>query len=396
LSEKFLLQTPEYQGPELNQFVKLGLANNDLQTALDMVVDDRIARDADKNITALISKIRSKVVGTKVALDGPGIKATNLDPLRSEALEVQAGVEGKSAVEAAKFIAKNAPTKDQRVLATAVVNRLQNLEKAGIPVSFTVAHIGDTVPVQLLKSGTRGLSNTRTYTKLAGESLKTGSVANIEVFVNGADVTGKVGTSYEIVLHELFHAVTVSTILDVGGLNDAKTNAAIAELDEILRFTKAWLGQKSVDMPNISDIEKQTLQGGNNFLDNPRELVTWAMTNRGAAEFLDTIPYRNTTALTAFVRALRKLFGLETTQDTALTELIRVTEVLLGKNAVNAAMRKVQAVEGAGYSATTLPNMASGAYIPGLNTIVLSTRTGLNEHTLTARVWARGTCTDIK
>ena len=72
------------------------------------------------------------------------------------------------------------------------------------------------------------------------------------------------------------------------------------------------------------------------------------MTNRGAAEYLDSIPYQNTTALTAFVRALRKLFGLETTQDTALTEVLKVAEVLLGKKAVAAAMRTAQAVEGAG------------------------------------------------
>jgi hypothetical protein len=37
-----------------------------------------------------------------------------------------------------------------------------------------------------------------------------GDLVSISVTVNGADVTGKVGTSYETVTHELFHAVTVS------------------------------------------------------------------------------------------------------------------------------------------------------------------------------------------
>jgi hypothetical protein len=49
-----------------------------------------------------------------------------------------------------------------------------------------------------------------------------------------------------------------------------------------------------------------------------------------------------------FCAGTTQLVWFRETQDTALTELIRVTEVLLGKNAVNAAMRKVQAVEGAG------------------------------------------------
>jgi len=81
---------------------------------------------------------------------------------------------------------------------------------------------------------------------------------------------------------------------------------------------------------------------------------------------------------------MRKMIGLPESADgnTALSEAIRVTEVLLGKNAVNAAMRKVQKIEGADLAATELPNFASGAYIPGLNTIVINTVTGLNEHTL--------------
>jgi hypothetical protein len=375
--EKFLLKTPKYQGPELNQFVKLGLANNDLQTALDMVVGDRIARDADKNITALISKIRSKVVGTKVALDGPGIKATNLDPLRSEALEVQAGVEGKSAVEAAKFIAKNAPTKDMQVLAAAIQNKLSAYEKAGMPVDFKVIHLGDSIRADMQSA--RGFQQTQ-IKRDKGKPV----TVDLSVRVNGADVTGKVGTSYEVVTHELFHAVTALQIYNVGELNDARTNQATADLRDVTNFVIEQFNAKIRNKEKLLPIEKAIAKSQNNFLDNTREFVTWAMTNPGASEYLESIPYKKGNAFTAFVRAIRKMIGLPDSADsnTALSETIRITEVLLGKKAVAAAMRKVQAVEGAGYSATTLPNMASGAYIPGLNTIVLSTTTGLNEHTL--------------
>ena len=376
--EKFLLETPEYQGPELDQFVKLDLANNDLQTALDMVANGRNARGADKNITALIRKIRSKLVGTKVVLDGPGIRAANLDPLRSEALEVQAGVEGKSAIEAAKFVAKNAPNKDLRVIATAIQNRLTAFEKAGVSVDFKVLHLGDSIPTNMQDA--RGFMdpNVPFADGLAGKPI----IPKPLVRVNGADITGKVGVSYEVVTHELFHSVTSLQINNVGGINDAKTTAAVKELNAVRNRVVDSYNERLSAGQKLTPIEKEFSKGANNFLENPREFITWAMTNRGAAEYLDTISYQNTTALTAFVRALRKLFGLDTTQDTALTEVIKVTEVLLGKNAVNAAMRKAQAVEGADIAATTLPNMASGAYIPGLNTIVLSTRTGLNEHTL--------------
>ena len=375
--EKFLLKTPKYQGPELDQFVKLDLANNDLQTALDMVAKGRNARGADKNITALIQKIRSKVVGTKVALDGPGIKAANLDPLRSEALEVQAGVEGKSAVEAAKFIAKNAPTKDMQVLAAAIQNKLSAYEKAGMPVDFKVIHLGDSIPADMQSA--RGFQQTQ-IKRDKGKPV----TVDLSVRVNGADVTGKVGTSYEAVTHELFHAVTTLQIFNVGELNDARTNQATADLLDVTNFVIEQYNAKVRNKEKLLPIEKAISKNQNNFLDNTREFVTWAMTNPGASEYLESIPYKKGNAFTAFVRAIRKMIGLPDSADsnTALSETIRITEVLLGKKAVAAAMRKVQAVEGAGYSATTLPNMASGAYIPGLNTIVLSTRTGLNEHTL--------------
>ena len=375
--EKFLLQTPEYQGPELDQFVKLDLANNDLQTALDMVANGRNARGEDKNITALIRKIRSKVVGTEVVLDGPGIRAVNLDPLRSEALEVQAGVEGKSAVEAAKFIAKNAPTRDMQVLATAIQNRLSAYEKAGMPVDFKVIHLGDSIPANMQSA--RGFQQTQ----VKREKGKPVTV-DLSVSVNGADVTGKVGTSYEAVTHELFHAVTTLQILNVGELNDAKTNQATDDLLAITNFVIEKFNAKVRNKEKLLPIEAAIAKNKNNFLDNTREFVTWAMTNPGASEYLESIPYKKGNAFTAFVRTIRKMIGLPDSADsnTALSETIRITEVLLGKNAVNAAMRKAQAVEGAGLAATTLPNMASGAYIPGLNTIVLSTTTGLNEHTL--------------
>lgn len=376
--EKFLLETPEYQGPDLAPETVELVSEGDLQGAVKAVIAARNKRGDDKAITNLIARINSKLGRTSVALDGPGIRTQNLDPLPAEALEVQEGVEGKTAVEAAKFIAKNAPSKDLRVIAAAIQNRLSAYEKAGMPVDFKVIHLGDKIPANMRDA--RGFMdpNIPFADGLAGKPI----VPKPLVRVMGADITGKVGTSYEVVTHELYHAVTSLQINNVGGLNNDKTNAAVAELTAVRNHVVDLYNARLEAGQKLAPIEKEFSKGRNNFLENPREFITWAMTNRGATEYLDSIPYQNTTALTAFVRALRKLFGLETTQDTALTELIKVTEVLLGKKAVAAAMRTAQKVEGAGYSATTLPNMASGAYIPGLNTVVLKTTTGLNEHTL--------------
>jgi len=378
--EKFLLVTPEYQGPKLDKSAELDLAGNQLTTAIKSIVNARNDRGEDKNVTSLIQKIESLTAKTGVVLNGPDIKAANLDPLPSEALEVQAGVEGKSAIEAAKFVAKNAPNRDLRVIAEAIQNKLTAFEKAGMPVDFKVLHLGDSVPADMQTA--RGYMDPKIpfADGVAGKQI----IPKPLVRVNGADITGKVGVSYEIVTHELYHAVTSLQILNIGNINDAKTNEAVADLRDVAVFVRDKLQEKVNRKEKLSLIEKQIVANRINFLDNIREFVTWAMTNPAASAYLQTIPYKKTNAFSAFVRIMRNMIGLPESAnvDTALSETIRVTEVILGKNAVNAAMRKAQKIEGAGLAATELPNFASGAYVPGLNTIVISTTTGLNEHTV--------------
>lgn len=369
--EKFLLVTPEYQGPKLDKSAELDLADNNLRFAIQQVIDARKNRGEDKNVTSLIEKIKSLTDKTNVALDGPTIKARNLDPLKFESLEVQAGVEGKSLIEAARFAANNAPNKDLQVLASALANELKRQQDKGILFDLKVLHVGNTVPswAGSLTRNSRGITGITDTT--------------VSVVLNGADVTGRVGTSYKTLVHELFHAATMATIRNKNNKNTAQQNAAVQDLTNLREFVlRNYYTNKN--KRNLSDIEKQFAEGTNNFFKNNDELVTWAMTSPEAAAYLESIPYERTNVFSAFVRIMRKMIGLPESADgnTALSEAIRVTEVLLGKNAVNAAMRKVQKIEGADLAATELPNFASGAYIPGLNTIVINTVTGLNEHTL--------------
>lgn len=369
--EKFLLVTPEYQGPKLDKSAELDLADNNLRFAIQQVIDARKNRGEDKNVTSLIEKIKLLTAKTNVALDGPTIKARNLDPLKFESLEVQAGVEGKSLIEAARFAANNAPNKDLQVLASALANELKRQQDKGILFDLKVLHVGNTVPswAGSLTRNSRGITGITDTT--------------VSVVLNGADVTGRVGTSYKTLVHELFHAATMATIRNKNNKNTAQQNAAVQDLTNLREFVlRNYYTNKN--KRNLSDIEKQFAEGTNNFFKNNDELVTWAMTNPEAAAYLESIPYERTNVFSAFVRIMRKMIGLPESADgnTALSEAIRVTEVLLGKNAVNAAMRKVQKIEGADLAATELPNFASGAYIPGLNTIVINTVTGLNEHTL--------------
>ena len=75
--EKFLLQTPEYQGPELTDKTVQQVSKGNLQSAMQSVIAERNKRGDDKNITALINRIKGKITNTSVALDGPEIQTAS-------------------------------------------------------------------------------------------------------------------------------------------------------------------------------------------------------------------------------------------------------------------------------------------------------------------------------
>ena len=64
-------------------------------------------------------------------------------------------------------------------------------------------------------------------------------------------------------------------------------------------------------------------------MENPAEMVAWGLTDKDMQKYLESIPYKNTNAWTAFVQKIRDILGLSPKQDTVLSEILRVSDEIL-------------------------------------------------------------------
>uniref|UniRef100_UPI00374CCC0E LPD38 domain-containing protein n=1 Tax=Rhodoferax sp. TaxID=50421 RepID=UPI00374CCC0E len=79
----------------------------------------------------------------------------------------------------------------------------------------------------------------------------------------------------------------------------------------------------------LTPFEERMFGRQNNAFADANETITWALTDRDAQAFLDSIAYKGKSAWTSFVQIIRSLLGLDPKADTALVEILRVSEALL-------------------------------------------------------------------
>ncbi len=246
----------------------------------------------------------------------------NFDPDQAEAQEVQSAIEGGSMKDAAKWLVKNG-TPVQKAIAERIVLQLDRLTKAGIQLDLRVVHRGELAPIDLLNA--RGLASFKF-------DNKTGN--NITVILNGADVEGKIGTSKEILLHELVHAATMGVVHL--GRSDASSRVAqdVKDLREIslhiARHFDGRLNEASSGGKPLSAFETRIRDRANNAFTSLNETLAWALSNPDAQVFLEGIPYKNNQSTwSAFVTTIRNLLGLPAKLDSALSEVLRVADNLM-------------------------------------------------------------------
>jgi len=245
------------------------------------------------------------------------------DPSKAEAEKVQKGIEGKTLIQAAEWLINNTPNNGHKLIAAKVRVALLRLKGAGVEFNLNITHVGDKIPASSAMS--RGVSTTD-----FSQGIKT------TVRLNGADVTGKVGMSYETVLHEIIHAATQAAI-HVGnrrvsaGTTLAKTTAdLIAATNLIINHfnTRAASGE------TLTEFEHRILQRNVNALNNPSEVLAWTLSNKEMQDYLETVKLNKTETLwSRFVQSVRTFFGLTAASDTALSEVLRLGEDLLNADA---------------------------------------------------------------
>lgn len=237
----------------------------------------------------------------------------NYEPSKEEAQKVQSAIEGKTIEEAVQFIIDTAPEEAQRIIAGRVLSRIGDMQKAGVSFELSIAHDRDRVPQQL--KGARGI----TYTEPGWNK--------VQIWLQGADVTGYVGTSYDTLLHETIHAVTQATI-ESGRLGNVRTQAAYRELLAVSKTIAAHLKGR-IGANDLTELEKDILQTGdgiNNFLQSPDEILAYGLSSKKFQDYLETIPYKNETLWSRFVNSIRSALGLSSNMDTALSGILRAGE----------------------------------------------------------------------
>ena len=249
-------------------------------------------------------------------------KTLGSDPDTLEAQAIQQGLEGKTALEATKFLVDNAPTASNRVIAEKVRNVLQRLTAQGIKFNFKIAHVGDQVPASLANA--RGMSSTW-FNK---------TPMTVDVWLNGADVTGKSGMSYEVALHEFIHAATQAA-LHLGNRRSAAGTAtakAVADLyavtNEIIAHFNARIEANKNDMGNLTALERAIYENRTNALANPHEILAWTLSNKEMQEYLETIKSGPETLWSKFVASIRTLLGLPVSSNTALAKVLAASETI--------------------------------------------------------------------
>jgi hypothetical protein len=251
-------------------------------------------------------------------------QSTDFDPSPKEALDVENGLEGKTAVQAAEWLAQNSPDIDQRFIAGRVAARIKTLEKAGLKFKFNIAHVGMVVPTALNRA--RGVTRS-SYAKDKGL---------VEIWLNGAEDAGRIGTSYETALHELVHGATQGAVR-LGRYEKSEgteLGKSVQKLIDVSNVIIRHFNARAANPENLTEFEKNILQQNNNALANENEILTWALTNREMQNYLESIFYRGTdqTVWSKLVDAVRSFLNLPASKDTALSEVLHVADEILSSS----------------------------------------------------------------
>jgi hypothetical protein len=230
-----------------------------------------------------------------------------IDPLSEE---VDAALRGKSIKEAVQWALKNVRNEYERMVVRSIEARLRELTDLGVEFTFNL-----TAPGKQLVGGMLGVST------MSPAGL--GSAQKVDVILNGAHTGEKAGTNYETVVHELLHAVTQAQ------LRIAPDGTAAKDLRALYNEIIAQFNARA-KAGKLTPFEQKFFKRENNSLEDSDELLAWGLTNKEFQEYLASITVSpKVTLWDKFVRAIGKLLGSPVKADSALGQLLSISENLL-------------------------------------------------------------------
>jgi Large polyvalent protein associated domain 38 len=234
--------------------------------------------------------------------------------------DIESELAGKDFKQLLDFMTKNGPISVQEVMKK-VAEKVELMRKKGFDFTFTL--------VQTPGAARRvGLSS-----KASGHVSPVGKTMNLVLAGRGS---GRIpGNTFEVAAHELLHTVTIP-LIRYGSLHPtSKEGKIVQELEALSDHVKAEL-KKRVKNGTATYFEEAIINGTNVFgkkylgsvIHKADEMVSWGMTNSEYRGVLESIPYKGKTVLDAFVETIRKLIGLAPKAETALSEIIRLSNEL--------------------------------------------------------------------
>lgn len=225
-------------------------------------------------------------------------------------------ITGKSFAEVVDHMIEQAPSRYSREIMRRVKDLMGRLEKAGTTFEFNLLRPGDEGPMILNRPTTPAAA-------VIGYNPP-----SARVYLKGAEFGGDSGANYQMAAHEMIHAVTVA-LLRHGAQDNVvgkgHIGKAVKDLTDLGDTIRQHLEQRRID-GKLSPFEERILRGQNS-LDNNYELVAWGLTNPVMQKYLQSIEYKpRQSVFGRLVELLRNLLGLGGSYDTALTELLRVSE----------------------------------------------------------------------
>jgi hypothetical protein len=232
-----------------------------------------------------------------------------------QARKVQEQLEGKTALQVTEMLVKGAPSEFHRVVAKKINEVMSYLTKAGMTFEFKVVRAGDIAPEVMTEA--RGLTHDD-----AENDITT-------VYINGIDGPGPTGLNYEVVMHEMLHAVTMQSIgyVQATGKFSSPLGRAVQDLQAVTDAVQAHLSNRE-RQGNLTKLEQFILSS--NAAENPDEVLAWALSSPEFQSYLDTIDYTPRQTLWGrFVQAMRTFIGLGARGDGALVEVLRTAETIM-------------------------------------------------------------------
>ena len=199
-------------------------------------------------------------------------------------------------LEAAEYIAKHTTSESQREIMNKVVDRLREKRASGG------------------KPGTFNYRPKDTH----------GSNGNYRL------LSEKIGMNpsadYITAFHELVHAATVDLVRPRWDFVTRRLSKMSPERQREMQHARG-------DLSRLLTVVKRAARGQDFYkrytAKNTMELLAMGLSDRGIQRWLDTVPYEGSTVWSKFVDVIRRALGLEPSKQTALSELLRISDKLL-------------------------------------------------------------------